>query len=96
MGMLTGVRPDKPITRALMEGKTPDEAKRELKTRYFVPEDRAALALETGAVGYQALKRLESGISTCMWVFPSVPPAAPTAPLSVRAWSGVFLWWSPM
>ena len=58
-GMLTGVRPDKPITRALMEGKTPDEAKRELKTRYFVPEDRAALALETGAVGYQALKRLE-------------------------------------
>ena len=29
-GMLTGVRPDKPITRALMEGKTPEEAKREL------------------------------------------------------------------
>ena len=55
-GMLTGVRPDKPITRALMEGKTPEQ---ELKTRYFVPEDRAALALETGAVGYQALKRLE-------------------------------------
>ena len=42
-----------------MEGKTPEEAKRELKARYFVPEDRAALALETGAVGYQALKRLE-------------------------------------
>ena len=58
-GMLTGVRPDKPITRALMEGKTPEEAKQELKTRYFVPEERAALALETGAVGYQALKRLE-------------------------------------
>ena len=53
------VRPDKPITRALMEGKTPEEAKRELKARYFVPEERAALALETGAVGYQALKRLE-------------------------------------
>ena len=58
-GMLTGVRPDKPITRALMEGKTPEEAKQELKARYFVPEERAALALETGAVGYQALKRLE-------------------------------------
>ena len=58
-GMLTGVRPDKPITRALMEGKTPEEAKRELKARYFVPEERAALALETGAVGYQARKRLE-------------------------------------
>lgn len=42
-----------------MEGKTPEEAKQELKMRYFVPEDRAALALETGAVGYQALKRLE-------------------------------------
>ena len=36
-GMLTGVRPDKPITRALMEGKTPEEAKRELKARYLRP-----------------------------------------------------------
>ena len=58
-GMLTGVRPDKPITRALMEGKTPEEAKSYLKEHYFVPEDRAALALETGTVGYQARKRLD-------------------------------------
>ena len=79
-----------------MEGKTPEEAKRELKARYFVPEERAALALETGAVGYQALKRLEKRDIDRMWVFPSVPPVAPTAPLSVRAWSEVFLWWSPM
>ena len=58
-GMLTGVRPDKPVTWALMEGKTPEEAKNYLKEHYFVPEDRAALALETGTVGYQARKRLE-------------------------------------
>ncbi len=58
-GMLTGVRPDKPVTWALMEGKTPKEAKNYLKEHYFVPEDRAALALETGTVGYQARKRLE-------------------------------------
>ena len=45
-GMLTGVRPDKPVTWALMEGKTPEEAKSYLKTHYFVPEERAALALE--------------------------------------------------
>ena len=57
--MLTGVRPDKPVTWALMEGKTPKEAKNYLKEHYFVPEDRAALALETGTVGYQARKRLE-------------------------------------
>ncbi len=58
-GMLTGVRPDKPVTWALMEGKTPEEAKNYLKEHYFVPEDRAALALETGTVGYQARKRLD-------------------------------------
>ena len=59
-GMLTGVRPDKPVTWALMEGKTPEEAKSYLKTHYFVPEERAALALETGTVGYRARKRLET------------------------------------
>ena len=59
-GMLTGVRPDKPVTWALMEGKTPEEAKSYLKTHYFVPEERAALALETGTVGYRARKRLEA------------------------------------
>ena len=58
-GMLTGVRPDKPVTWALMAGKTPEEAKNYLKEHYFVPENRAALALETGTVGYQARKRLE-------------------------------------
>ena len=51
-GMLTGVRPDKPVTWALMEGKTPEEAKSYLKTHYFVPEERAALALETGTVDF--------------------------------------------
>ena len=58
-GMLTGVRPDKPVTWALMEGKTPEEAKNYLKRHYFVSEDRAALALETGTVGCRARQRLE-------------------------------------
>ena len=34
-GMLTGVRPDKPVTWALMEGKSPEEAKAYLKAHYF-------------------------------------------------------------
>lgn len=46
------------MTWALMEGKSPEEAKAYLKAHYFVPEERAALALETGIVGYQARKRL--------------------------------------
>ena len=61
-GMLTGVRPDKPVTWALMEGKSPEEAKAYLKAHYFVPEERAALALETGiAVSYTHLRAHETG-----------------------------------
>ena len=48
-GMLTGVRPDKPVTWALAEGKTPAEARTMLETDYFVTPERSALALETGA-----------------------------------------------
>ena len=48
-GMLTGVRPDKPVTWALAEGKTPDEARRLLEEDYFVTPERATLAVETGA-----------------------------------------------
>lgn len=45
-GMLTGVRPDKPVTWALASGKTPEEARAMLENEYFVTPERAALAVE--------------------------------------------------
>ena len=57
-GMLTGVRPDKPVTWALAEGKTPDEARAMLEEEYFVTPQRASLALETGAAALRAAHRL--------------------------------------
>ena len=57
-GMLTGVRPDKPVTWALAAGKTPDEARAMLEQEYFVTPERAALALETGAAALTAQKKL--------------------------------------
>ena len=59
-GMLTGVRPDKPVTWALAEGKTPAEAKAFLEREYFVTPERAALALETGSAALTAARKLES------------------------------------
>ena len=53
-GMLTGVRPDKPVTWALEEGKTPDEARALLEQEYFVTPERAALAVETGTAAVKA------------------------------------------
>ena len=57
-GMLTGVRPDKPVTWALAEGKTREQAKAMLEEQYFVTPDRAALALETGAQALRAAQGL--------------------------------------
>lgn len=57
-GMLTGVRPDKPVTWALAEGKSPAEARAMLENEYFVTPERAALALETGAAALTAAQRL--------------------------------------
>ena len=53
-GMLTGVRPDKPVTWALERGQTPEEARAFLENEYFVTPERAALAVETGTVAAQA------------------------------------------
>ena len=58
-GMLTGVRPDKPVTWALEDGKSPEEARAYLEEHYFVTPSRAALALETGATAAKATRRLE-------------------------------------
>lgn len=57
-GMLTGVRPDKPVTWALEEGKTPDEARALLEQEYFVTPERAALAVETGTAAVGAARGL--------------------------------------
>ena len=57
-GMLTGVRPDKPVTWALAEGKSPDQARAMLEDEYFVTPERAQLALETGAMALKASRRL--------------------------------------
>jgi len=57
-GMLTGVRPDKPVTWALAEGKTPQQARELLEEFYYVTPERAALALETGSAALTAAKKL--------------------------------------
>ena len=57
-GMLTGVRPDKPVTWALAAGKTPEQARAMLEEEYFVTPERSALALETGAAALTAARRL--------------------------------------
>ena len=57
-GMLTGVRPDKPVTWALAEGKSPEEARKMLEEEYFVTPERSALALETGGTALRAIRRL--------------------------------------
>ena len=58
-GMLTGVRPDKPVTWALEAGKSPEDAQAYLEEHYFVTPSRASLALETGATAAKAARRLE-------------------------------------
>ena len=58
-GMLTGVRPDKPVTAALSRGQSPGEALALLEQSYFVTPERAALALETGALALEAARGLD-------------------------------------
>ena len=58
-GMLTGVRPDKPVTWALAAGKTALQARRMMEEEYFVAPDRAALAVETGEVALRAARDLD-------------------------------------
>ena len=57
-GILTGVRPDKPATWLLEEGKTPAEAARMLEEDYFVTPARAALAAETASAAAKAAGNL--------------------------------------
>ena len=57
-GMLTGVRPDKPVTWARAAGKTALQALQMMEEEYFVSPDRAALAVETGGVALRAARDL--------------------------------------
>ena len=57
-GMLTGVRPDKLVTKGLGEGKSPDAVRQMLEEKYFVTPERASLALETGTVALRAAAKL--------------------------------------
>lgn len=59
-GMLTGVRPDKLATQALLQGKPPKEVQALLENHYFVTPRRANLALETASAAVNAQKILES------------------------------------
>ena len=58
-GMLSGVRPDKLVTAALLSGRTEAEAARMLEDVYAVTPTRAALATQTGKVAYETALRLD-------------------------------------
>ena len=57
-GSLSGVRPTKLTTRALLEGKTPAEAEKLLRTRYHVSPERSRLCVEASEATVQAAQLL--------------------------------------
>ncbi len=60
-GALTGVRPVKLPTRAILAGATPKQAQRELEKEYFVSPERARLAVDCAQASVEAQKSLEEG-----------------------------------
>ena len=56
-GALSGVRPTKLVTAALLEGRSRDETRRELRQVYRVSPQRAELALDCGEASVRALAR---------------------------------------
>ena len=57
-GMLSGVRPDKLVTRAMFDGASEEDARRLLEQDCFVTPPRAAMAVETGRTAFRVLNRL--------------------------------------
>ena len=57
-GMLSGVRPDKPVSRAFLRGESHSQIRQMLEEDYFVTPDRAALAMETGYAAFEAAQSL--------------------------------------
>ena len=60
-GALTGVRPVKLPTRALLAGSTPAQAKRELQRKYYVSPARAKLAVDCAQASVEARRSLGPG-----------------------------------
>ena len=60
-GALTGVRPVKLPTRALLAGSTPKQAQKELEKEYFVSPDRAKLAVDCAQASVAAQRSLKEG-----------------------------------
>ena len=60
-GALTGVRPVKLPTRALLVGTTPTQAKRELQRKYHVSPERANLAVDCARASVDARRSLKPG-----------------------------------
>ena len=60
-GALTGVRPVKLPTRALLAGSTPKQAQKELEKEYFVSPDRAKLAVDCARASVAAQRSLKEG-----------------------------------
>ena len=56
-GSLTGVRPVKLPTRAMLAGATPKQAQRELEKEYRVSPDRARLAVDCARASVEARRR---------------------------------------
>ncbi|NBI10826.1 coproporphyrinogen dehydrogenase HemZ [Colidextribacter sp. OB.20] len=60
-GALTGVRPVKLPTRAILAGKTPKQAEAELRKEYFVSPERARLAVDCARASAGAQRTLRPG-----------------------------------
>ena len=60
-GALTGVRPVKLPTRALLAGASPKQAQRELEKDYHVSPDRAKLAVDCAQASVEAQRSLKEG-----------------------------------
>jgi len=59
-GALTGVRPVKLPTRAILAGSTPNQARKELEKEYHVSPDRAKLAVDCAQASVAAQRSLHS------------------------------------
>ena len=57
-GALTGVRPVKLPTRAMLEGQSPKQAQKALEQDYFVSPERATLAVDCAKASVEALRSL--------------------------------------
>ena len=95
-GSLSGVRPTKLTTRALLEGRTPAEAEKLLRTRYHVSPERSRLCVEASEATVQCGQHSCCGRRTCpsMSASRSARHAAPTAALSARPLSAFPACWS--